>query len=908
MKSPCFPLVTLSASWASRFPAPTFRLALLLLLVLPIGLDAQMARPFRSFFPVEKGSGDSVASAVLIAGDLLIIGQQGIAQDTLQSAGAVEFVSIKTGKSLRTLRSPNAAANGFFGASLAVSGNRLFVGAWGENRVYEFSLPRGTLVQPFIPLGALGATPRFGVALAVEGNRLAVGASGDNSDRGAVFMFDIRSGLQTTKMVSSFPSVNASFGNAVAMSGGLVLVGASGYSSNTGHVELMDGTTGQTIQFSLADDGGSGESFGISTALRGETGFVGASSAGSNSGGTIYHVAASQGLVIRHLRDPLGNLNSKFGRALALFDNCLVGVTRQNTVNGSGVLVFFDLVSGEFRGRQERFDAFVDGPYGATVDVHHGQLAVGLFADERVDFTQGLGSSSWRRVIHAEGAQVGASFLSALHQGKLQSAALSSSGSFSIRSFLTGAGSRNGRNQTVFVGTETSLFEPITGMSLFPGTTIGAFPNVWSNQSGSSFMIEATLKGPNASKDNNQLLLIAGGQFRTGTKIQPESLINGQLSRAFRGTVQASRSVNNTWATSYLLKQGVEGVDKTNDSGLRLADLVDNPTKELVNEGSSAPSGVNDPQDPIGHGEFLPRLAIKPESGTNTVAYTSFLAGAPAGTGLGLFRRRELLGTDPIARQGSEAAGTGGAVFSMILGETISSTDIVVFRASLRGATVNSGNNEGIWRRRLGQAQELIARKGSGVLGLTGASWKRFLGFWAIGNQTLILGQISGPEVNARNDTVLMLLQENDVWLPPLMREGDPAPGARDARLGVLQRVDADPVSGIYAVQASLTGGPKAANQAVFLGGTLKGGPAPINTTGRRFPHFLMRKGGLFQPSFGEALGRPKSISIPLPVAEVTGAKGTGVGRCVSAAEDGMVLLDILYAPRVRHLVKATLP
>jgi hypothetical protein len=162
-----------------------------------------------------------------MAGDLLIVGQEYVNHDALQEAGAVEFISIKTGKSLRTLRSPNSMQGGHFGATLATVGNRLFIGAWGENRVYEFALPKVTLVQEFTPTGAIGANPLFGVALAAEGNRLSVGASGDNGQRGAVFMFDLNTGLQTSKMVSSFPAVNASFGSSVAMSGGLVLARGS---------------------------------------------------------------------------------------------------------------------------------------------------------------------------------------------------------------------------------------------------------------------------------------------------------------------------------------------------------------------------------------------------------------------------------------------------------------------------------------------------------------------------------------------------------------------------------------------------------------------------------------------------------------------------------------------------------
>jgi hypothetical protein len=152
------------------------------------------------------------------------------------------------------------------------------------------------------------------------------------------------------------------------------------------------------------------------------------------------------------------------------------------------------------------------------------------------------------------------------------------------------------------------------------------------------------------------------------------------------------------------------------------------------------------------------------------------------------------------------------------------------------------------------------------------------------------------------NDTVLMLLQENDVWLP-LLREGDLASGCHDARIGHLQRVEVDPTSGRYAILTPLLGAAAKSNQALLVGGSLIG--SPINQSGRRLPHLLLRKGTLHQTGVSN-LGTIRSLTIPGPIPEPSGVSGIGEGRCVNGS--GTVLVNINYGATTQRFVKASLP
>lgn len=125
----------------------------------------------------------------------------------------------------------------------------------------------------------------FGSSVAFFGNTAIVGASGKDKDRGAAYLFDIRTCEQTAKLTADDAAEWNSFGSSVAIFGTTAIVGAIGNNSYHGAANLFDTTTGkQTAK--LTASGTSGEDvFGIS----GPTVIVGAYKNNANGAAHILH-------------------------------------------------------------------------------------------------------------------------------------------------------------------------------------------------------------------------------------------------------------------------------------------------------------------------------------------------------------------------------------------------------------------------------------------------------------------------------------------------------------------------------------------------------------------------------------------------------------------------------------------
>ena len=133
--------------------------------------------------------------------------------DDLQVSGAVLILDPVTFETVEVLRAPTPRRGARFGSAIAVSADLLAVGAPGDfnpdpeapvrdatGAVYVFSrqgagwVPLG---EPLVPEGAR-AGDRFGYAVSLAGNRLIVGAPGDDrsgDSTGGLYIFS-RSGDQ----------------------------------------------------------------------------------------------------------------------------------------------------------------------------------------------------------------------------------------------------------------------------------------------------------------------------------------------------------------------------------------------------------------------------------------------------------------------------------------------------------------------------------------------------------------------------------------------------------------------------------------------------------------------------------------------------------------------------------------
>jgi hypothetical protein len=246
----------------------------------------------------DGASGDRLGSAVAIDGDTAVAGALLAPVDGHVAQGAVYvFQRVGTTWTLQTrLAASDGAAFDRFGASLALDGDTLLVGAWGAdaNRgaAWVFTRHDGIWTQQARlaasdGIGGLGGD-LFGEALALDGDTALIGAwSADidgQSDQGAVYTFVRHDGVwsEEHKFTVADGASGDAFGEAVALDGNTALVGArfakvgDQFLQGAAYVFERAGGTWSEPEKLVAADGAALDRFGFSTALSGDTALIGA--------------------------------------------------------------------------------------------------------------------------------------------------------------------------------------------------------------------------------------------------------------------------------------------------------------------------------------------------------------------------------------------------------------------------------------------------------------------------------------------------------------------------------------------------------------------------------------------------------------------------------------------------------
>lgn len=306
------------------------------------------------------GANDKFGWSVAIDGTRVVAGAWG--DDTAATdAGSVYVYDLSSGTPalpVVTLTKPSPVANDWFGFSVAMSGTRVVVGAYGDDSgpanagsAYVYDLASST---PAVPVAILHnpspaspvADDRFGWSVAISGTRVTVGAFQDDTGAfhtGSVYVYDLASDTPTVPVAAFHnPTAVASdrFGYSVAMSGARLVVGS--VNDDTGATD-----TGRAYVYDLSSDSpaapvatlnnpspGAGEEFGSSVAISGTRVIVGAdldNAVATRSGGAyVYDMASSTPSVpLAALNSPIVASRQGFGVSVAI-DGTSVAVGTSN--------------------------------------------------------------------------------------------------------------------------------------------------------------------------------------------------------------------------------------------------------------------------------------------------------------------------------------------------------------------------------------------------------------------------------------------------------------------------------------------------------------------------------------------------------------------------------------------------
>jgi hypothetical protein len=291
-------------------------------------------------------------NAVAISGETIVVGSLGEASaargvngnesdNSSPFAGAVYVFTrdLSSWSQQAYLKASNTDGGDFFGSSVAIAGDTLMVGAYGEDGVaagvtgnqsdnstkdagagYVFTRSGSTWSQQaYLKAPGASEADKFGEAVAVSGETIVVGAGGEDSsatgvngnpadntavDSGAAYVFvkSVRGWALEAYLKANNTGAGDRFGNAVAISGETIVVGAfgedraaSGVNNNVGddlagnsgaaYVFRRSGSTWSQQAYLKASNTDAGDGFGGQVAISEETIVVGAQGEKSSARG-----------------------------------------------------------------------------------------------------------------------------------------------------------------------------------------------------------------------------------------------------------------------------------------------------------------------------------------------------------------------------------------------------------------------------------------------------------------------------------------------------------------------------------------------------------------------------------------------------------------------------------------------
>jgi len=368
--------------------------------------------PVRQFGPELGAADDRFGYAVALDGDTVLVGAYRDDAAANDQGAAYAFV-LRDGRHAerQKLTAQDGATNDRFGSAVALDGDTLVVGAYGDTiganaeqgSVYVFT--RSGAPQPVWTLqqkitandGAAGDS--FGYSVALDGAMLVVGAYrdaiGGNANQGSAYIFT-RNGTAwaqqqklTAVAIDGLP--NDKFGGSVALGGGAVVVGAPGVDTSRGSVYVFtfNGAVWTQQAKLSANDRAAGDEFGYTVALDGDTLVVGAfrDSIGANfQQGSAYVFTRNGGVWTQQQKITAndGGVYGHFGYSVALdADTLAVGAPGNSLEAPQGAAYVFARAGASWVQTQKlaATDGVTGNAYGGAVALSGGILAVGALGD-----------------------------------------------------------------------------------------------------------------------------------------------------------------------------------------------------------------------------------------------------------------------------------------------------------------------------------------------------------------------------------------------------------------------------------------------------------------------------------------------------------------------------------------------
>ncbi|MEN0112001.1 MAG: FG-GAP repeat protein [Planctomycetota bacterium] len=314
--------------------------------------DAATGQQTAKITPGDGAAGDQFGFSVSADGGVAIVGAR-LDDDNGSSSGSAYLLGTASGQTTTKLTPINGPAGDQFGRSVAIDGDTAVVGAFLNDEIttnsgaaYVFDTATGQETARLMPADA-AANDFFGISVAVDAGVALIGSYQDDDNgpsSGSAYLFDTATGQELAKLTAGDASTNDLFGYSVALDGGVALVGAVGdddNGSNSGSAYLFDAASGQQLAKLLPDDGGGSHQFGWSVAIGEGVALVGAYRDDDNGidSGSAYLFDVATGQQLAKLTADDAALFDEFGFSVALNGGvALVGAPGDNSDTGAAYL------------------------------------------------------------------------------------------------------------------------------------------------------------------------------------------------------------------------------------------------------------------------------------------------------------------------------------------------------------------------------------------------------------------------------------------------------------------------------------------------------------------------------------------------------------------------------------------
>ncbi|MCB1228732.1 MAG: hypothetical protein KDN19_00605 [Verrucomicrobiae bacterium] len=872
---------------------------------------AEARRPIdRILLPKDVEDRDSFGTALAVNDRWIAVGDP----SAEVGKGVVTIYSAATGRRLRELRAPDADDGDAFGSSLSLCGNKLLIGApeYGNSTgvAYLMDVRNGRLIHRILA-GPAVSQDKAGAAVALSERYMVIGLRGRGSSAGVVEIHNTVTGEFERRISADDAAAGDEFGKSLSVHGELVLVGAPEKGSGAGAAYLFDLRSGRQLRKLTSPNPAGFKFFGRDIALDGTRAIVGEPGTGTDGRAYLFDLLTTDPPVAFPAGGGSFGWQAELDGNLALIGAPDDGIAYLFDVSRMELLRILSPSSGSGVGQNLAFcgdQALFGVANSGGGSVHFLRPLVGPLPMETVTQTRN----------YAPGTVQG-------DFRNFQQPLINPDGEVFFTANLMGPGTAGGKNQglwTNFQGELDSLGVAGGGAEVVgPGLKVGRLLRFVSSRD-DSVVFESLLRGPGITPANNRVILTFDGaqanQLRTGTPLAALGDAEIQSMQEILQTSQFAGTTTDRLLLPYRLRRGAGGVTATDDTGALLADSFGGAIGDTKDrEGQPAKDGAT-------FGQFFGRAAA---GSFNYYGFSAFVI--PAGGGSPL---RQCYTTSAggdyfsVVREGDQAPGLGGELnpaetFRSVLGEVVDSSGYGIARARRGGTPSANRFAEGFWREddhlnlralMVGRGTEL-AGTSHPVTGQPLGSFlaSRFLRFWPVGtDQLIVLLKGYGPGTNASNDcaVVHMTRYYNPIYetyaCQVLLREGDPVPAGDCPQVRAIQRVEVDPITGHYAIVASLTGSP-ARNQALFVGNAGLPHPNPDSGQGAltrhalRLPRLALRKGTIFNtPDSGST--RLRSILMQ-PIVDRTGAGGKGHGQVLNF--NGELVLCLSFDDGAKEMV-----